>query len=83
MGATMEVLQVQWGRAMLDGDFQAVERIDAARRHIEALPARRKVEALPVRKAEALPAQKCVWAGSDECRLCPLSDSCAVCGGVA
>lgn len=75
MGATMEILKVQWGRAMLDGDFQAVERIDAARRHIEALPARRHIATQPVRS--------CVWAGSEECRLCPLSDSCAVADGAA
>ena len=74
MGATLEMLNEQWGRAMLDGDWAAVEKIDAARR---------KVEALPARKSEALPARSCVWAGSDECRLCPLSDSCAVCGGAA
>ena len=60
MGATVEMLQVQWGRAMLDGDWVAVDRIDAARR---------KVEALPVRKARgARPA--CPWAGSDVCRHC-------------
>ena len=82
MGATMEVLQVQWGRAMLDGDFQAVERIDAARRHIEALPARRKVEALPARKSEALPVRSCVWAGSEVCRHCEVP-VCSVADGAA
>ena len=61
MGATLEMLQQQWGRAMLDGDWAAVERIDAARQ---------KIEALPARKSEALPVRSCVWAGSDECRHC-------------
>jgi hypothetical protein len=39
-GATLEVLQIQWERAMLDEDFDKVDRIDAARERIEALPVR-------------------------------------------
>jgi len=61
MGATLEMLSEQWGRAMLDGDWAAVEKIDAARR---------KIEALPVRKSEARPVRSCVWAGSEVCRHC-------------
>ena len=69
----MKMLNEQWGRAMLDGDFETVDRIDAARR---------KVEALPVRKVEALPVRSCVWAGSDVCRHCEVA-ACAVCDGAA
>jgi uncharacterized Fe-S cluster-containing MiaB family protein len=36
----MEVLQRQWERAMLDEDWEAIDRIDAAREKIEALPVR-------------------------------------------
>ena len=73
MGATLEMLHEQWGRAMLDGDWVAVEKIDAARR---------KVEALPARKSEALPVRSCVWAGSEVCRhcevpVCPVADGAA------
>lgn len=39
-GSTMNVLNVQWGRAMLDGDFDKVDRIDNARRTVERLPVR-------------------------------------------
>jgi hypothetical protein len=39
-GSTMEVLQRQWERAMLDEDWEAVDRIDAAREKIEALSVR-------------------------------------------
>lgn len=39
-GATLQVLNEQWQRAMLDGDWAAVDRIDAARRKIESLPVR-------------------------------------------
>jgi len=72
MGATLEMLSEQWGRAMLDGDWAAVEKIDAARR---------KVEALPARKSEALPVRSCAWAGSEVCRHCEAV--CAVCDGAA
>ena len=61
MGSTLEMLREQWGRAMLDGDWVAVERIDAARQ---------KIEALPARKSEARPVRSCVWAGSEVCRHC-------------
>ena len=54
MGATLEMLNEQWGRAMLDGDWAAVEKIDAARRKVERLPVRRP----------------CVWASPDTCRHC-------------
>ena len=73
MGSTLEMLQVQWARAMLDGDWAAVDRIDAARREIEALP---------VRKAEALPVRVCAWAGSEVCRHCEVP-VCSVAGGAA
>ena len=72
-GSTLNILQVQWGRAMLDGDFDKVDRIDAARR---------KVEALPVRKSEALPVRSCVWAGSEVCRHCEVP-VCSVADGAA
>ena len=61
MGATLEMLKAQWARAMLDEDWAAVDRIDAARREIEALPAR---------KSEARPVRVCAWAGSEVCRHC-------------
>ena len=67
-GSTLSMLNVQWGRAMLDGDWAAVEKIDAARR---------KIEALPVPKSEARPVRSCVGAGSDVCR-----HSAAVCNVV-
>ena len=72
-GRTLEMLQEQWGRAMLDGDWAAVEKIDAARR---------KVEALPARKSEARPVRSCVWAGSDVCRHCEVP-VCSVADGAA
>ena len=53
-GSTLSLLEVQWGRAMLDGDFDMVERIDHARRLVERLPVRRP----------------CVWASPDSCRHC-------------
>ena len=73
MGATLEMLNEQWGRAMLDGDWVAVERIDAARQ---------KIEALPARKSEARPVRSCVWAGSDVCRHCEVP-VCSVADGAA
>ena len=60
MGSTLEMLQEQWGRAMLDEDWAAVDRIDAARREIEALPVRKARGARPA----------CPWAGSEVCRHC-------------
>lgn len=39
-GATLQVLNEQWQRAMLDGDFKTVDRIDSARRRVERLPVR-------------------------------------------
>ena len=53
-GSTLSMLNVQWGRAMLDGDFEMVDRIDHARRMVECLPVRRP----------------CVWASPDTCRHC-------------
>ena len=53
-GSTLNILQVQWGRAMLDGDFAMMSKIDDAREKIEALGA-------PAR---------CVWASPDTCRHC-------------
>ena len=70
-GSTMNVLNVQWGRAMLDGDFDMVERIDAARERIEAL------------QAQARRPAGCVWAGSDTCRTCPMADTCRMSAGAA
>ena len=72
-GSTLNILQVQWGRAMLDGDFDKVDRIDNARR---------KVEALPARKSEARPVRSCVWAGSEVCRHCEVP-VCSVADGAA
>jgi hypothetical protein len=40
MGSTLCILNEQWRRAVLDGDFDKVDRIDAAREKIESLPVR-------------------------------------------
>lgn len=53
-GATLELLDAAWGRAMLDEDWERVDRINRARERVEALPARRA----------------CAWVGSDVCRHC-------------
>ena len=53
-GATLELLDAAWGRAVLDEDWDRVAKIDQAREHLEALPTRRA----------------CAWVGSDECRCC-------------
>lgn len=71
MGSTLEMLRIQWGRALLDGDFDAVDRIDAARERIEAL------------QAQARRPAGCVWAGSETCRLCVKSDTCSMSEGAA
>lgn len=46
-GATLQVLQVQWERAWMSEDFNAVTKIDNARRVIEGLAAVRPQEAAP------------------------------------
>ena len=69
MGTTLEMLRIQWGRAMLDGDFDTVDRIDAARERIEALHVRS--------------VRSCVWAGTETCRLCVKSDTCSMSAGAA
>ena len=69
MGSTLAILQRQWEQAVLDDDWQAVDRIDAARERIEAL------------QAQARRPAGCVWAGSETCRLCVKSDTCSMSEG--
>lgn len=81
-GSTLCILNEQWGRAMLDGDFQTVDRIDSTRAKIETLGAPAVcVDHCPtvtpsalLHVAHVLP-KGCKWAGSDECRMCVAPES--------
>jgi len=63
MSATMQHLHNLWGRAMLDGDFEAARRWREARERLEIYEARR---------TQAHPCVGCPWENTDTCRACPM-----------
>jgi hypothetical protein len=63
MSAAIQHLQRLWGRAMLDGDFDAAKRWREAREHLEVYEARRE---------QTHPCDACPWTHSDTCRTCAL-----------